>query len=80
MPSITKDEAVVIASVINDSWHWYIRDTRSRDESIKIAVYLQNLAKRLEEAGQDKRRQGRTSINDFQDILKRAMKSEVKDA
>lgn len=77
MPRITKDEAVVIASVINDTWDWFIRDARSKEEANQLARYLKNLAKRLQEAGEDKRRLGRTSQNDTQDIFKRVMKKEV---
>jgi hypothetical protein len=80
MVKLTKDEAIIVSAVIESGWDYFLKDELSRESRNEKAVFLQNLANRLDEEGTDRRRQGRTSNNDFNDIWKRALKKGVKNA
>lgn len=78
MVKLTKDEAIIVSAVIESGWDFFLKDELSRESRREKAVFLKNLAKRLDEEGTDLRRQGRTSNNDFPQIWKRALKKGVK--
>lgn len=70
---ITKDEATILAGAINVAkYEW---KPFSSDDNTDLFNTLTALENRLEVFGKDKRRQGRTSINYWADILKRYVKS-----
>ena len=64
---ITKDEARILAVAIND-FMFECSDVRKVDG---LFDKLENLERKLTCAGEDKRRKGRTSQNDWNDLLKR---------
>lgn len=67
---LTKDECIIMAAAIND-WKF-----RIADEYIESPFFnkLEELQLKLENAGEDNRRKGRKSLNDFNDIVKRFCK------
>lgn len=67
---LTKDEARILASALDDAKY------ELADRSIpNLYNKLEDLQNRLETAGKDHRRAGRTSMNDFSDCLKRYAKA-----
>lgn len=69
---ITKDEATILAGAINIAkYEW---KPFSSEENKDLFKTLTALEERLEIHGKDKRRQGRTSVNYWSDILKRYVK------
>jgi hypothetical protein len=73
---ITKDEAIILSACIDAAWDMMFNKEFDRELRKKKIRYLQRLSEKLDKAGKDQRRQGNTSRNDFDDILKRAMEKE----
>ena len=65
---LTKDEARILAAAIGDFKYRIVEETM-RD--LRCMDKLNELEDRLEEFGKDKRRTGRTSQNDWSDLIKR---------
>ncbi len=65
---LTKDEARILAAAIGDFKYIIVEETM-RD--LRCMDKLNELEDRLEEFGKDKRRTGRTSQNDWSDLIKR---------
>lgn len=70
---LTKDEARILAEAMEDFKHKVIDDFPN-DDYLPLFNRLINLQNKLEEFGNDARRNGRTSQNDFSDLLKRFSK------
>ena len=68
---LTKDEARILASVLEDGMYDLGKVMPSRSSAQQLISQLSVLHSRLESHGDDKRRKGRTSINDFSDLLER---------
>lgn len=71
---ITKDEAIILAEALSDFKYEcsrYFPDKHEKSQAIEKLTTLQHY---LERNGVDKRRQGRTSMNDFSDVIKRYCK------
>jgi hypothetical protein len=67
---ITKDDARLLAAAMYDAKFDFVKDYRKEQANMIIAE-LNCLENSLFENSFDKRRQGRTSQNDFSDVLKR---------
>lgn len=67
---LTKDECMIIAAAVND-WKFIITYDYSDPHFFDK---LEELQLKLENAGEDNRRKGRKSLNDFNDIVKRFSK------
>lgn len=65
---LTKDEARILAAAIGDFKYKIVEDTL-RD--LRCMDKLNELEERLTEFGKDKRRTGRTSQDDWWDLIKR---------
>ncbi len=65
---LTKDEARILSYFLYE-YKYEFNDKRGRD--IKLFKKLGDLEFKLKEYSKDKRRTGRTSLNDFSDTLKR---------
>jgi len=65
---LKKDEARILAAAINDFKYRIVEDT-IRD--LRVMDKLNILEEKLEKFGNDKRRKGRTSQNDWTDLIKR---------
>lgn len=61
---LTKDEARILADILDSAKYDYVSHPGLFDA-------LSELEERLHEAGDDSRRKGRVSMNDFQDCLHR---------
>lgn len=69
---ITKDEARILAASLEDYKYELVNHfARSKNEGLKMIAALNSLQERLSKFGIDKRRKGRKSMNDFEDLLKR---------
>lgn len=68
---LTKDEARILGEVLSDGKYDLV------EVGVNDGVYeaLTDLEERLMEAGKDRRRYGRTSMNDFSDCLKRLVQT-----
>jgi hypothetical protein len=64
---ITKDEARILAASLND-FKYRLNNENNIDG---LFDSLEKLELKLEKFGKDKRRTGRTSMDDFSDLLKR---------
>lgn len=69
--TLNKDECNILAVALVDQMHIYKSQFYDIDEARKVELALLLLTDKLKKAGDDKRRYGRTSANDFYDILKR---------
>ena len=67
---ITKDECRILAAAVND---WKFRIAYDYSE-LPFFEKLEELELKLENAGEDNRRKGRNSFNDFYDLVKRYCK------
>ena len=65
---ITKDEARILAEAMKEAKYEFVT------LSFKVFDRLEELEKRLEKFGKDKRRKGRTSQDAFNDCLRRYSK------
>ena len=72
--NISKDEARILAAVLEDGKYNICNDFPYKDQSKQVFTALSNLQVSLEKFGNDKRRNGRKSQNDFSDLLKRYSK------
>lgn len=70
---LTKDEARILAEAMEDFKHKVIDDFHNKDYLL-LFNKLVDLQYKLEMFGDDKRRNGRTSQDDFSDLLKRFSK------
>lgn len=70
---VTKDEARILAEAMEEFKHKVI-DDYTKDDYLHLFNKLIDLQHKLETFGDDKRRQGRTSQDDFSDLLKRFSK------
>lgn len=70
---LTKDEARILAEAMEEYKHKVI-DDYSKNVYLPLFNKLVNLQNKLEMFGDDKRRHGRTSQDDFTDLLKRFSK------
>jgi hypothetical protein len=66
---LSKDEARILAEAVRQQKYEMVKDAFKKAPAIFKA--LKQLEDRLEEFGKDKRRQGRTSQNDWSDCLER---------
>jgi len=71
---LNKDEARLLAAVLDDCNVAYIYG-RTLKEANDIAAMCKDLQDRLDEFGVDERRNGRTSLDDFADLIRRMIKS-----
>ena len=69
---LSKDEARILAEAVRQAKYEMAEGYMN---ARKIVNMLQGLEDRLEEFGQDKRRQGRKSANDYNDLIKRLTKN-----
>lgn len=73
--NITKDEARILAAILKEGKYELVNDFReSHEKCTELMNRLTLLEKKLYDHGKDKRRQGRKSLNDFDDLLKRFIK------
>ena len=70
--NITKDEARVLADILDDYKEKYSSD---HSKSKELVTRLEKLENKLRDGSTDNRRNGRKSQNDFSDLLKRFIKS-----
>lgn len=78
---LSKDEARLIAICMGDAKFDFAEKQESEEKGKKVYELVEELQNRLEEHGSDERRRGRTSQDDFYDLLKRMLKrKEEKDA
>lgn len=73
---LTKDECILLANAVVE-YKYDLNDTfknSSFNSNGEVISALTKLEGKLFEFGQDKRRQGRTSQNDFSDVVKRYCK------
>jgi hypothetical protein len=68
---LTKDEARILAAAVESYKFSTDADVSGFHERRKYFDSLEVLQSKLEEAGRDKRRNGRKSMNDFSDLVKR---------
>lgn len=74
---LTKDECLIISALIEHGKYDLVRaNSYSKERALQLTSAIEDLQKRLDKAGEDKRRQGRTSQNDLSDILKRFIKAD----
>lgn len=77
---LSKDEARLLAAAIGDIKFNYANTlTDTKEESLALISRLSALEDKLAEYGKDKRRIGRTSQNNFSDLLKRLMAQPIKE-
>jgi hypothetical protein len=73
---LTKDESRILSVALYESMH-QLNDSmysQTKDESLYRFKKLEALFNKLDSAGEDNRRNGRTSLNSFSDTLKRYTK------
>lgn len=70
---LKKDELLIAAEAIRLSKHELCSFRNDPD----LFTALERFEERLEQAGRDNRRQGRTSMNDWSDVKKRFVKGYV---
>jgi hypothetical protein len=68
---LTKDESRILSAAVGD---FKFRSTLSGHMPDGLFDKLEDLENRLEKFGKDKRRTGRTSQDDYDDLLKRFSK------
>lgn len=73
---LTKDEARICAVALDKAKHEMIDRFYTKEERKLFFKVLEDFNSKLTEAGDDKRRHGRTSMNDFADVLKRHAKKQ----
>lgn len=71
---INKDEARILSSAMND----FIFEIMNKYKIDGLFDSLTDLTKKLEDFGNDKRRTGRTSQNDYSDLIKRYANKNIK--
>ena len=73
--NITKDEARIIAFLLEDNYDVICRRQQTREDSNTLAHALHDVIERVNKFAEDNRRQGRTSQNDLGDVCKRVIKA-----
>jgi hypothetical protein len=68
---LTKDQARILAAALKVAKYDFSESCRSKEECLQTFNKLSELEDRLHGHGDDKRRKGRTSQNDWNDLLKR---------
>jgi hypothetical protein len=68
---ITKDEALILAAALDDYKFDFLELLPDKPQRLKAMQVLESLQTRLVRNGKDKRRQGRSSMNSFTDVLRR---------
>lgn len=71
---LTKDECRLLCAILDDGKYYFL--DRKRNIPNGTFEVLQKLELKLDEASRDKRREGRTSQNDFSDLIKRLIKNQ----
>ena len=72
---LTKDECRILARGIDDYMDNLINHECSREESKERYAAFKRFQDKLWESSKDKRRNGRKSMNDYNDCLRRFVKS-----
>jgi hypothetical protein len=70
---LTKDEARILAVALGESKYDFVSEM-DKPKALETIIALNDLEKRLEDSGIDIRRGGRTSRDDWRDMLKRFVK------
>lgn len=70
---LTKDEARILAEALDEAK--YDINDKAITHIPQLFGNLEMLQKKLEEFGKDKRRKGRTSMDDWHDLIKRFSKA-----
>ena len=68
---ITKDEARLLSEALHESKYDLVSTLYKKEDKIEAITAIEFLEKKLKHFGQDNRRTGRTSLNDYTDLLKR---------
>jgi hypothetical protein len=71
---LTKDECRLLSAILDDGKFDFVQSSRKIPNG--TFEVLQKLELKLDEASRDKRREGRTSQNDFSDLIKRMVKKD----
>ena len=69
--NITKDEARLCAIALQDVKFKWGAEEDTHEEATSLIKLIDKIANKIAEAGEDKRRLGRTSLNDFKHLIKR---------
>ena len=73
--NINKDEARILAAALGDlNYSTWINQEKEKENAVKIANSILQLQNKLKLFSMDERRIGRTSRNDFDDLLYRFAK------
>lgn len=68
---LTKDECRVLSELTRLGKYEITDKASTKQQALDEIRCLEDLEERLDKAGRDERRQGRTSQNDFSDCMKR---------
>lgn len=68
---LTKDEARILGEIMAEGRYNWLDSIETKVDANNTAHALGDLLNRLQKHGKDKRRRGRTSMNDFSDLLRR---------
>ena len=71
---LTKDECGLLGAILDNGKYDFIQSSRKIPNGTLEVLYKLEL--KLDEASRDKRREGRTSQNDFSDLIKRLIKKQ----
>jgi hypothetical protein len=71
---LTKDECSLLFSIVYECKFDFVQSSSNTPKGTFEA--LQQIEVKLEVASRDKRREGRTSQNDFADVIKRLVKKQ----
>lgn len=73
MPYINRDESRILSNALKEQKYIYADFFSSKEERIQVVTSLEKLEKKLESKSKDRRRFGRTTQDEFSDLLKRFM-------
>lgn len=73
MPYINRDEARILSASLKEQKYDYADFFSSKEERIQIISSLEKLEKKLESKSKDRRRFGRSTQDEFGDLLRRFM-------
>lgn len=70
---ITKDEARIFAALLNDGKYAFSDGAQhhTKEDSVNVFEALEHLEKKIQSIAKDKRRIGRKSHDDINDVIKR---------
>jgi hypothetical protein len=71
---LTKDECRLLGAILDNGKYDFIQSSSKIPNGTLEVLYKLEL--KLDEASRDKRREGRTSQNDFSDLIKRMVKKD----